>query len=102
MISAISLDLPSIGAVRERRASGSNVIEGSLSALLAPVITASGVRRSCEMLARSVLRSRSVSAVTRDCSASSCRPARSSASAICATRPCERADASARHVVHVA
>ncbi len=40
MMSAISLDLASIWADRERRASASNALNGSLKALLALVMTA--------------------------------------------------------------
>ena len=54
----------------------------SSSALAAPVIAASGVRRSCDTELSSVLRSRSPSAATRARSASAASCARSSGAAI--------------------
>ena len=66
----------------EPRDSGSIVSAESARAVLAPVMTASGVRRSCEIEASRVLRSDSVSAETRADSAASARCARSIASAI--------------------
>ena len=56
----------------------------------APAITASGVRRSCEIEASSALRTPSVSASMLARSARSASCARSSASAICAAKVSSR------------
>ena len=88
--SDISCALASIEWTSCARAAGSSLRSGSFSALLAPVMTASGVRRSCEIEASKVFRRLSVSAETRACSAFSASCERSIASAICPAKVSSR------------
>ncbi len=92
----ISVALVSMERASEIRVASSSMEPRSARALPAPAITASGVRRSCEIEASRVLRRLSFSEARLAASASSARRARSSASPVCPAKVSSRCRCSGR------